>query len=395
MQFDQTSAIPTPYVVHLCSLLEIACQPNAEVKGISSVGKKKRLDDDDFDEREEEEEERKKYYDAENAYESLTLKFRKKIVRFVTKEVLMERGKTSSSNGLVLCEPDSEEFWRRVYRFFVLPSSSKTKKKTKKNSEEEEEEEMEVSRANNNNGYDEYEEEYADNDDDDDDETRCDKAQQIEDFFHVLQTKEKYLLESVDELVRKFERLPRCLAREARDCFAVSSGEDLAVRKIDPESVCGRFLRRQLVEFERLSFDGVCECHEMLRRYREDFDAFVNAAAEEMNGGEKGEVTFLLHRTSKANERAIVDTLVEKCERLGVKKSSANEEESNDEEDETLPFGIAMGLGGILDPREKDNSTRNTNSRSNSGNSGFPTKNNKSVGAVLRNHRRSTRCSHS
>jgi hypothetical protein len=204
VQFDQTSAIPTPYVVHLCSLLEIACQPNAEVKGISSVGKKKRLDDDDFDEREEEEEERKKYYDAENAYESLTLKFRKKIVRFVTKEVLMERGKTSSSNGLVLCEPDSEEFWRRVYRFFVLPSSSKTKKKTKKNSEEEEEEEMEVSRANNNNGYDEYEEEYADNDDDDDDETRCDKAQQIEDFFHVLQTKEKYLLESVDELVRKF-----------------------------------------------------------------------------------------------------------------------------------------------------------------------------------------------
>ena len=384
VQFDQTSAIPTPYVVHLCSLLEIACQPNSEVKGISSVGKKKRLDDDDFDEREEEEEERKKYYDAENAYESLTLKFRKKIVRFVTKEVLMERGKTSSSNGLVLCEPDSEEFWRRVYRFFVLPSSSKTKKKTKKNSEEEEEEEMEVSRANNNNGYDEYEEEYADNDDDDDDETRCDKAQQIEDFFHVLQTKEKYLLESVDELVRKFERLPRCLAREARDCFAVSSGEDLAVRKIDPESVCGRFLRRQLVEFERLSFDGVCECHEMLRRYREDFDAFVNAAAEEMNGGEKGEVTFLLHRTSKANERAIVDTLVEKCERLGVKKSSANEEESNDEEDETLPFGIAMGLGGILDPREKDNSTRNTNSRSNSGNSGFPTKNNKSVGAVLR-----------
>jgi hypothetical protein len=386
VQFDQTSAIPTPYVVHLCSLLEIACQPNSEVKGISSVGKKKRLDDVDFDEREEEEEERKKYYDAENAYESLTLKFRKKIVRFVTKEVLMERGKTSSSNGLVLCEPDSEEFWRRVYRFFVLPSSSKTKKKTKKNSEEEEEEEeeMEVSRANNNNGYDEYEEEYADNDDDDDDETRCDKAQQIEDFFHVLQTKEKYLLESVDELVRKFERLPRCLAREARDCFAVSSGEDLAVRKIDPESVCGRFLRRQLVEFERLSFDGVCECHEMLRRYREDFDAFVNAAAEEMNGGEKGEVTFLLHRTSKANERAIVDTLVEKCERLGVKKSSANEEESNDEEDETLPFGIAMGLGGILDPREKDNSTRNTNSRSNSGNSGFPTKNNKSVGAVLR-----------
>ena len=383
VQFDQTSAIPTPYVVHLCSLLEIACQPNSEVKGISSVGKKKRLDDDDFDEREEEEEERKKYYDAENAYESLTLKFRKKIVRFVTKEVLMERGKTSSSNGLVLCEPDSEEFWRRVYRFFVLPSSSKTKKKTKKNSEEEEEEEeMEVSRANNNNGYDEYEEEYADNDEDD--ETRCDKAQQIEDFFHVLQTKEKYLLESVDELVRKFERLPRCLAREARDCFAVSSGEDLAVRKIDPESVCGRFLRRQLVEFERLSFDGVCECHEMLRRYREDFDAFVNAAAEEMNGGEKGEVTFLLHRTSKANERAIVDTLVEKCERLGVKKSSANEEESNDEEDETLPFGIAMGLGGILDPREKDNSTRNTNSRSNSGNSGFPTKNNKSVGAVLR-----------
>ena len=104
MQFDQTSAIPTPYVVHLCSLLEIACQPNAEVnKGISSGGKKKRLDDDDFDEREEEEEERKKYYDAENAYESLTLKFRKKIVRFVTKEVLMERWKTSSSNGLVLC----------------------------------------------------------------------------------------------------------------------------------------------------------------------------------------------------------------------------------------------------------------------------------------------------
>ena len=387
VQFDQTSAIPTPYVVHLCSLLEIACQPNSEVKGISSVGKKKRLDDDDFDEREEEEEERKKYYDAENAYESLTLKFRKKIVRFVTKEVLMERGKTSSSNGLVLCEPDSEEFWRRVYRFFVLPSSSKKKKlkkKLKKKSEEEEDEEMEVSRANNNNGYDEYEEEYADNDDDDDDETRCDKAQQIEDFFHVLQTKEKYLLESVDELVRKFERLPRCLAREARDCFAVSSGEDLAVRKIDPESVCGRFLRRQLVEFERLSFDGVCECHEMLRRYREDFDAFVNAAAEEMNGGEKGEVTFLLHRTSKANERAIVDTLVEKCERLGVKKSSANEEESNDEEDETLPFGIAMGLGGILDPREKDSSTRNTNSRSNSGNSGLPTKNNKSVGAVLR-----------
>ena len=380
VQFDQTSAIPTPYVIHLCSLLEIACQPNSEV-GIS-VGKKKRLDDDDFDEREEEEEERKKYYDAENAYESLTLKFRKKIVRFVTKEVLLERGKTSSSNGLVLCEPDSEEFWRRVYRFFVLPSSKK--KKTKKKSEEEEDEEMEVSRANNNNGYDEYEEEYADNDDDDDDETRCDKAQQIEDFFHVLQTKEKYLLESVDELVRKFERLPRCLAREARDCFAVSSGEDLAVRKIDPESVCGRFLRRQLVEFERLSFDGVCECHEMLRRYREDFDAFVNAAAEEMNGGEKGEVTFLLHRTSKANERAILDTLVEKCERLGVKKSSANEEESNDEEDETLPFGIAMGLGGILDPREKDNSTRNTNSRSNSGNSGFPTKNNKSVGAVLR-----------
>ena len=385
VQFDQTSAIPTPYVIHLCSLLEIACQPNSEVKGISSVGKKKRLDDDDFDERGEEEEERKKYYDAENAYESLTLKFRKKIVRFVTKEVLLERGKTSSSNGLVLCEPDSEEFWRRVYRFFVLPSSKK--KKTKKKSEEEEDEEMEVSRANNNNGYDEYEEEYADDDDDDDDdddETRCDKARQIEDFFHVLQTKEKYLLESVDELVRKFERLPRCLAREARDCFAVSSGEDLAVRKIDPESVCGRFLRRQLVEFERLSFDGVCECHEMLRRYREDFDAFVIAATEEMNGGEKGEVTFLLHRTSKANERAIVDTLVEKCERLGVKKSSANEEKSNDEEDETLPFGIAMGLGGILDPREKDNSTRNTNSRSNSGNSGLPTKNNKSVGAVLR-----------
>ena len=391
VQFDQTSPIPTPYVIHLCSLLEIACQPNSEVKGISSVGKKKRLDDDDFDEREEEEEERKKYYDAENAYESLTLKFRKKIVRFVTKEV-MERGKTkdflassSSSNGLVLCEPDSEEFWRRVYRFFVLPSSKK--KKLKKKSEEEEDEEMEVSRANNNNNNnenDEYEEEYADGDDD---ETRCDKAQQIEDFFHVLQTKEKYLLESVDELVRKFERLPRCLAREARDCFAVLSGihdKDLAVRKIDPESVCGRFLRRQLVEFERLSFDGVCECHEMLRRYREDFDAFVNAAAEEMNGGEKGEVTFLLHRTSKANERAIVDTLVEKCERLGVKKSSANEEKSNDEEDETLPFGISMGLGGILDPREKDNSTRNTNSRSNSGNSGLPTKNNKSVGAVLR-----------
>ena len=76
---------------------------------------------------------------------------------------------------------------------------------------------------------------------------------------------------------------------------------------------------------------------------------------------------------------------MEKCERLGVKKSSlVNEEKSNDEEDETLPFGIAMGLGGILDPREKDNSTRNKNSRSNSGNSGLPTKNNKSVGAVLR-----------
>ena len=145
VQFDQSSAIPTPYVIHLCSLLEIACQPNSEV-GISAAGEKKQRlddDDDDFDEREEEEEERKKYYDAENAYESLTLKFRKKIVRFVTKEVLMERGKTSSSSGLVLCEPDSEEFWRRVYRFFVLPSSSK-KKKLKKKSEEEEDEEMEV-----------------------------------------------------------------------------------------------------------------------------------------------------------------------------------------------------------------------------------------------------------
>ena len=73
-----------------------------------------------------------------------------------------------------------------------------------------------------------------------------------------------------------------------------ANDEDLAARKIDPESVCGRFLRRQVVEFERLSFDGVCECHEMLRRYREDFDAFVNAAAEEMNGGDKGEVTFPL-----------------------------------------------------------------------------------------------------
>ena len=120
----------------------------------------------------------------------------------------------------------------------------------------------------------------------------------------MLQTKEKYLLESVDELVRKFERLPRCLAREARDCFAVSSGEDLAVRKIDPESVCGRFLRRQLVEFERLSFDGVCECHEMLRRYREDFDAFVNAAAEEMNGGEKEKLLFCCtERAKRTNAR--------------------------------------------------------------------------------------------
>ena len=58
--------------------------------------------------------------------------------------------------------------------------------------------------------------------------------------------------------------LPKCLARETRDCFVVTSDantmsdgtnandEDLAARKIDPESVCGRFLRRQVVEFERL-----------------------------------------------------------------------------------------------------------------------------------------------
>ena len=82
----------------------------------------------------------------------------------------------------------------------------------------------------------------------------------------------------------------------------------------------GGFYDDKWLNLSDLSFDGVCECHEMLRRYREDFDAFVNAAAEEMNGGDKGEVTFLLHRTSKGNERAIVDALVEKCERLGSRR---------------------------------------------------------------------------
>ena len=402
VQFDQTR-VPTPYVVHLCSLLEVACQPNSEIGTSSSSSRRENGGDDGRE---------GKNFDAENAYESLTLKFRKKIVRFVTKEII-ERGKissSSSSSSSLLCEPDSEEFWRRVYRFFVFPSGSKKKKKKKKNMFEEEEEEneryedgMEMSRvhttskANPKYYHDDEDEddEVYEEEEEEEEETRYDKTQQIEDFFHVLQTKEKYLLESVDELVTKFERLPRCLARDARDCFVVTSDDarlddfgstadekDLAVRKIDPESVCGRFLRRQIVEFERLSFDSVCECHEMLRRYREDFDAFVNAAVDEMNGGDKGEVTFLMHRTSKGNERAIVDALVEKCERLGVKKNSAREDVSIDEEDETLPFGVAMGLGGILDPREKEDS--GNSGSNNSGNSGFPRKNNKSVGAVLR-----------
>jgi len=374
VQFDRTR-VPTPYSIHLCSLLEIACQPNSEI-GTSTKDIVK-YPDRAVGGRDE----HQNVYDTENAYESLSLKFRKKIVRFVAREVL-ESGKRRRT----LCEPDCEQFWRRVYRFFIKTIASKKKRVD----EEEEEEEMEISRANVN-GEDEDEE---DDEDDEEEDNRFDKTQQVEDFFHVLQTKEKYLLESVDELVRKFERLPKCLARETRDCFVVTSDantmsdgtnandEDLAARKIDPESVCGRFLRRQVVEFERLSFDGVCECHEMLRRYREDFDAFVNAAAEEMNGGDKGEVTFLLHRTSKGNERAIVDALVEKCERLGVKKSSlvTNEDESNEEEDKTLPFGVAMGLGGILDPRNK---AGNNNNSSNSGNTEFPTRN-KSVGAALR-----------
>ena len=42
-----------------------------------------------------------------------------------------------------------------------------------------------------------------------------------------------------------------------------------------------------------------------------------------------------------------------------------NEDESNEKEDKTLPFGVAMGLGGILDPRNKGG---NNNSSSNSGN---------------------------
>ena len=366
VQFDRTR-VPTPYSIHLCSLLEIACQPNSEIGTSSSTSTAGGGRD-----------EHQNVYDSENAYESLSLKFRKKIVRFVAREVL-ESGKRRTT----LCEPDCEQFWRRVYRFFIKTIASKKKRV------DDEEEEMEISRANVNDEDEEEEEEEEEEED-----NRFDKTQQIEDFFHVLQTKEKYLLESVDELVRKFERLPKCLARETRDCFVVTSDantmsdgtnandEDLAARKIDPESVCGRFLRRQVVEFERLSFDGVCECHEMLRRYREDFDAFVNAAAEEMNGGDKGEVTFLLHRTSKGNERAIVDALVEKCERLGVKKSSLvmNEDESNEKEDKTLPFGVAMGLGGILDPRNKGG---NNNSSSNSGNTEFPTRN-KSVGAALR-----------
>ena len=374
VQFDRTR-VPTPYSIHLCSLLEIACQPNSEI-GTSTKDIVKYPDRAGGGR-----DEHQNVYDTENAYESLSLKFRKKIVRFVAREVL-ESGKRRRT----LCEPDCEQFWRRVYRFFIKTIASKKKRVD----EEEEEEEMEISRANVN----DEDEDEEDDEEDEEEDNRFDKTQQVEDFFHVLQTKEKYLLESVDELVRKFERLPKCLARETRDCFVVTSDantmsdginandEDLAARKIDPESVCGRFLRRQVVEFERLSFDGVCECHEMLRRYREDFDAFVNAAAEEMNGGDKGEVTFLLHRTSKGNERAIVDALVEKCERLGVKKSSlvTNEDESNEEEDKTLPFGVAMGLGGILDPRNK---AGNNNNSSNSGNTEFPTRN-KSVGAALR-----------
>ena len=67
---------------------------------------------------------------------------------------------------------------------------------------------------------------------------------------------------------------------------------------------------------------------------------------------------------------------------IRVKKSSLvmNEDESNEKEDKTLPFGVAMGLGGILDPRNKGG---NNNSSSNSGNTEFPTRN-KSVGAALR-----------
>ena len=226
--------------MHLCSLLEVACQPNSEI-GTSSSSSSRRENGGD-DGREE------KNFDAENAYESLTLKFRKKIVRFVTKEVI-ERGKiSSSSSSSLLCEPDSEEFWRRVYRYFVFPSGSKKKKKKKFEEEEEEENEgyedgMEMSRVNaTSKANPKY---YHDDEDEDDEvyeeeeeeeeESRYDKTQQIEDFFHVLQTKEKYLLESVDELVTKFERLPRCLARDARDCFVFFTSIGLSGACAEPD----------------------------------------------------------------------------------------------------------------------------------------------------------------
>ena len=63
---------------------------------------------------------------------------------------------------------------------------------SKKKRVDDEEEEMEISRANVNDEDEEEEEEEEEEED-----NRFDKTQQIEDFFHVLQTKEKYLLESV------------------------------------------------------------------------------------------------------------------------------------------------------------------------------------------------------
>ena len=123
-----------------------------------------------------------------------------------------------------------------------------------------------------------------------------------------------------------------------------------------------------MVELSDLSFDGRVRVSRDVERYREDFDAFVNPAAEEMNGGDKGEVTFFTERVKVMNARLWMlwwrSATIRGQEELDL---VMNEDESNEKEDKTLPFGVAMGLGGILDPRNKGGN----NSSSNSGNTEF------------------------
>jgi len=407
IQFDQSSLseeIPTPFKIFVLTLLEIATQPGSRIclglvvgpthvisdrntkkkKKKKSNGKIDSADfDEEFSERGEEEEEFKMkeekmaLADEESAFGSLTVRFRKLLVRFVRDLIFVQDNENNNNNTndcrndslldaavegeLVLRELDMEEAYRKLYSFLVHEMIKKTKKKK----EREDAEEMNMI----NDNEEDFVSSRDDIEDDDDDYDEDVAREQIEDFFHVVLESERAKLESVDELVRKFsESYPKIIARDGKDAYV--SNEDLAVRRIDPETIVGRFVRQQIVFFERLSFEAVCKCHDNLKRYRDDFDAYVESYAD----GLKAVLNkALFHKMSKPNERKLVDKLVDKCERLGRKDLLLGVDNDDDhrrskdyyfEDDEKLPFGVAMGLGGILPRRENSNNNYNRTSTS-------------------------------